>query len=39
MRVVGLSHEPEYLLVLEVNDSGNFKEAYNGPGGLVLGLL
>lgn len=38
-KVVGLSHEPEFLLVLVVNDDGTFEEIYNGPGNKVWELV
>lgn len=38
-KVVGLSHEPEFLLVLLVNDDGTFEEIYNGPGNKVWELV
>ena len=31
-KVVGLRSEPDYLLVLQVGDDGEFREVYNGPG-------
>ena len=38
-KVVGIRHEPKYLLVLEVDDDGNFEEVYNGPGSIVWDLV
>ena len=31
-KVVGISHEPQCLLVLQVDDHGQFHEVYDGPG-------
>ena len=38
-KVVGISHKPDCLLVLEVDDDGSFEEVYNGPGSPVWDLL
>jgi hypothetical protein len=34
-KVVALRSEPQYLLVLQVDDAGEFREVYNGPGDIV----
>ncbi len=31
-KAIPLSHEPDYLLVLVVDEGGQFEEVYNGPG-------
>lgn len=36
---IGLSSEPEYLLVLHIDEEGGFDEVYNGPGGRVWDLV
>lgn len=38
-KTVPLSHEPDYLLVLVVDESGQFEEVYNGPGDRVWDLV
>lgn len=32
---VGISEEPDYLIVFKIDDKGNIEEAYNGPGNVV----
>ena len=36
---IGLSSEPEWLLVLQVSVEGEFIEVYNGPGDIVWNLV
>ena len=36
---IGLSHEPEYLLVLRMEPNGTFTEIYYGPGGRIWDLV
>ena len=38
-KAIGLSSEPKWLLVLQVNDEGEFIEVYNGPGDIVWNLV
>ncbi len=38
-KAIGLSSEPKWLLVLQVNDEGEFIEIYNGPGDIVWNLV
>lgn len=38
-KAVPLSHEPDYLLVLIIDDEGRFEEVYNGPGSKVWDLV
>lgn len=38
-KAIGLSSEPKWLLVLQVNDGGEFIEVYNGPGDIVWNLV
>lgn len=36
---IGLSSEPEYLLVLKIDENGSFEEVFNGPGDIVWKLV
>ena len=36
---VALSHKPDYLIVLKINESSEFSEVFNGPGDLVWNLF
>lgn len=38
-KAIGLSSEPEWLLVLQVSVEGEFIEVYNGPGDIVWNLV
>lgn len=38
-RSVGISGEPDYLLVFSIDDKGRFEEVYNGPGHPVWQLV
>lgn len=38
-KVVPISHEPDYLIVLSVDEKGIFNEVYNGPGDKVWNLV
>ena len=38
-KMISISSEPEFLLVLKIARDGSFKEIYNGPGGLVWALV
>lgn len=38
-RVVPISHQPDYLIVLLVDEDGSFEEVYNGPGTKVWDLV
>ena len=36
---VGIGDEPDYLIVLKIDEQGRIKEVYNGPGNLVWKLF
>lgn len=36
---IGLSSEPEYLLVLKIDKNGSFEEVFNGPGDIAWELV
>ncbi|WP_350453836.1 DUF6998 domain-containing protein [Slackia heliotrinireducens] len=36
---VGISSEPEHLIVLRINENGEFEEVFNGPGNIVWALF
>lgn len=38
-KAIGLSSEPEWLIVLQVSDRGKFSEVYNGRGEAVWNLV
>ena len=38
-KMISISSEPEFLLVLKIARDGSFKEIYNGPGGIVWALV
>lgn len=38
-KVVPISHQPDYLIVLLVDEDGSFEEVYNGPGTKVWDLV
>jgi hypothetical protein len=38
-KMISISSEPEFLLVLKIASDGSFREIYNGPGGLVWALV
>ncbi len=38
-RIVPISHQPDFLIVLLVDEDGSFEEVYNGPGTKVWDLV
>ena len=38
-RAIGISSEPDYLLVLSIDEKGRLEEVYNGPGKPVWQLI